>query len=93
MHSFPWLFGASLGQEDGCAQGFVLLGHPSVPSGLLKGPGSPFLVLGQGDSWGMACSGGETCLSLKGQSPVTGWRGQIQPFKVQGLVEGYCGGS
>lgn len=49
LHSFPWLSRASLeGEEDGSAQGFLLLGHPGVPSGLLKGPASPFLVLERG---------------------------------------------
>lgn len=97
MHSFPWLSGASLeGEEDGSAQGFLLLGHPGVPSGLLKGSASPFFGFGAGrgrtDGWGMACSGGEARLSLKGQSPRTGWRGEMQLFEVQGLAGGYGGG-
>lgn len=76
-----------VGKEDGCAQGFLLLGHPSVPSSLLKGAEAPFLVLGHGLQWrgnSLICEGAEPWDWLEGGDAAV---------EVQGQAEGYRGGS
>lgn len=81
LHSFPWLFGASLGGRRWLCSGFPSPWAPHCPQWLVEGL---FFGFAGGDSWDMACSGGETRLSLKGQNPGAGWRGEMQPWRCRG---------